>query len=62
MGTLTTLFDTSALIGPNEGAGPRMDGECAVSVVALGELTLLTTDEGQAALPLVRTRLVQPPG
>lgn len=124
MGELTTLFDTSVLIGPIEGAGPELDGDCAVSVVAIGELlagvllarhdatraarlrrlamvtagtavldvdrsvttrygelraaagrcpsndlwiaatalahdlTLVTLDEGQAALPLVRTRLI----
>lgn len=128
MGKLTTLFDTSALVGPNEGVGPRLDGDCAVSVVAVGELyagvllatqnatqaarlqrlanvlaeasvleidrsvtarygelraaagrypsndlwiaatalahdlTLLTMDHRQAALPLVRTRLVAPDG
>jgi predicted nucleic acid-binding protein len=127
MGKLTTLFDTSALIGPNDGAGPQLDGDCAVSVVAVGELyagvllatesatqaarlrrlarvldatvleidrsvtarygelreaagrhpsndlwiaatalahnlTLLTMDEGQAALPLVRTQLLSASG
>jgi predicted nucleic acid-binding protein len=128
MGKLTTLFDTTALIGPNAGDGPQLTGECAVSVVAVGELyagvllatedasqaarlqrlanvladasvleidrsvtarygelraaagrhpsndlwiaatalahdlTLVTMDEGQAALPLVRTRLVSAEG
>ena len=37
MGDLTTLFDTSALIGSG-GPPPRLDGESAVSVVAIGEL------------------------
>jgi predicted nucleic acid-binding protein len=127
MGELTTLFDTSALIGATDGSGPKLDGDCAVSVVAVGELyagvllgddmnqpqrlrrlaavlaeatvldvgravttaygdlralagrtpsndlwiaatalahdlTLVTMDAGQAALPLVRTRLVSPSG
>ncbi len=38
MGDLTTLFDTSALIGAADGSGPRLDGDSAVSVVAVGEL------------------------
>lgn len=127
MGDLTTLFDTSALIGAREGEGPQLDGDCAVSVVAVGELyagvllgddtnqphrlrrlavvlaeatvldvgravttaygdlralagrapsndlwiaatalahdlTLVTMDAGQAALPLVRTKLVSASG
>jgi predicted nucleic acid-binding protein len=127
MGELTTLFDTSALIGATDGSGPQLDGGSAVSVVAVGELyagvllgdditqpprlrrlavvlseatvldvdrkvttaygdlravagrapsndlwiaatalahdlTLLTMDAGQAALPLVRTKLVSASG
>ncbi len=127
MGELTTLFDTSVLIGATVGSGPQLDGACAVSVVAVGELyagvllgnqtnrpqrlrrlavvlaeatvlevgrqvttaygdlralagrapsndlwiaatalahdlTLVTMDVGQAALPLVRTKLVTPSG
>jgi len=38
MGALTTLFDTSALIGPTQGPPPRLQGDSAVSVVAVGEL------------------------
>jgi predicted nucleic acid-binding protein len=38
MGELTTLFDTSALIGPTEGSPPELRGDSAVSVVAIGEL------------------------
>jgi predicted nucleic acid-binding protein len=37
MGDLTTLFDTSALIGSG-GPLPALDGQSAVSVVAIGEL------------------------
>ena len=38
MGGLTTLVDTSVLAGPTDGPRPQLDGECAVSVVAVGEL------------------------
>src|SRR5688500_6332696 len=51
MGELTTLFDTSALIGATDGSGPQLDGDCAVSVVAVGELyagVLLGNDVNQA--------------
>jgi predicted nucleic acid-binding protein len=47
MGGLTRLFDTSVLAGPTDGPGPQLDGDCAVSVVAVGELyagVLLGTD------------------
>jgi predicted nucleic acid-binding protein len=50
MGGLTRLFDTSVLAGPAEGLGPQLDGDCAVSVVAVGELyagVLLGTDASQ---------------
>ena len=45
------LFDTSVLIGAREGVGPQLDGDCAVSVVAVGELyagVLLGDDANQA--------------
>ncbi|HEV7805840.1 MAG TPA: type II toxin-antitoxin system VapC family toxin [Solirubrobacteraceae bacterium] len=48
MGALTTLFDTSALIGPTDGPPPTLPGDSAVSVVAVGELyagVLLTRHE-----------------
>jgi predicted nucleic acid-binding protein len=51
MGELTTLFDTSVLIGVRDRAGPRLEGDCAVSVVAVGELyagVLLGDDANQA--------------
>jgi len=35
---LTTLFDTSVLVGAHANDGPPLDGGCAVSVVAIGEL------------------------
>jgi len=38
MGELTTLFDTSALIGPTGGPAPQLPGDCAVSAVSIGEL------------------------
>ncbi len=38
MGELRTLFDTSVLTGPCGGRTPRLDGDCAVSVVTVGEL------------------------
>jgi len=47
MGDLTTLFDTSVLIGMAGGAPPTLDGGSAVSVVAIGELyagVLLATE------------------
>jgi predicted nucleic acid-binding protein len=50
MGGLTRLFDTSVLTGPTSGRGPQLDGDCAVSVVAVGELyagVLLGTDANQ---------------
>lgn len=37
MGDLKTLFDTSVLAGPRDGR-PRLEGDCAVSVVTVGEL------------------------
>ena len=50
MGGLTTLLDTSVLAGPADGPRPQFDGDCAVSVVAVGELyagVLLGTDATQ---------------
>jgi predicted nucleic acid-binding protein len=50
MGGLKTLFDTSVLAGPTDGPRPRLDGDCAVSVVAVGELyagVLLGSDATQ---------------
>jgi hypothetical protein len=38
MGELTTLFDTSVLAGPTDGPRPDLADDCAVSVVAVGEL------------------------
>jgi len=38
MGRLRTLFDTSVLTGPRDGQTPRLEGNCAVSVVTVGEL------------------------
>jgi predicted nucleic acid-binding protein len=57
MGKLIALFDTSALIGPNEGDAPRLDGGGAVSVVAVGELyagVLLATEDASQAARLQR--------
>jgi len=57
MGKLTTLFDTSVLIGPIEGEGPQLYGDCAVSVVAVGELyagVLLATEDATRAARLQR--------
>lgn len=61
MGDLTTLFDTSVLIGPNEGDGPQLDGDCALSVVAIGELyagVLMATNDAAQAIRLRRLAVV----
>jgi len=50
MGGLSRLFDTSVLAGPTGGPDPDLDGDCAVSVVAVGELyagVLLGSDANQ---------------
>ncbi|MDP2711981.1 MAG: type II toxin-antitoxin system VapC family toxin [Solirubrobacteraceae bacterium] len=50
MGGLTRLFDTSVLASPTDGPGPGISGDCAVSVVVVGELyagVLLGTDANQ---------------
>jgi|1186.fasta_scaffold343644_2 predicted nucleic acid-binding protein len=52
MGELTTLFDTSVLIGPTEGPPPELGGDCAISVVTVGELyagVLLATQDAVQA-------------
>ncbi|HEY1538680.1 MAG TPA: type II toxin-antitoxin system VapC family toxin [Solirubrobacteraceae bacterium] len=38
MGGLTRLFDTSVLVAATGGPDPELTGDCAVSVVAVGEL------------------------
>ena len=38
MGNLKTLFDTSVLTGSGNDRTPRLEGDCAVSVVTIGEL------------------------
>jgi predicted nucleic acid-binding protein len=61
MGRLTALLDTSALIGPITGEGPRLDGDCAVSVVTVGELhagVLLATEGAAQAARLRRLATV----
>ena len=60
MGELTTLFDTSVLIGARDGAGPQLSGDCAVSLVAIGELYagVLLGDDANQALRLRRLALV----
>jgi len=56
MGELTTLFDTSVLIGAREGVVPDLTGDGAVSVVAVGELYagVLLGDDANQALRLKR--------
>lgn len=57
MGDLTTLFDTSVLIGRIEGQAPPPGQDCAISVVTLGELyagVLLATQDATQALRLRR--------
>ena len=61
MGQLTTLFDTSVLIGPRDGPPPRLEGECAVSAITLGELhagVLLATHDVTRAARLRRLAVV----
>ena len=58
---LTTLFDTSLLTGPSEGPPPRLDGDCAVSVVTVGELhagVLLAAGDATQATRLRRLSAV----
>jgi predicted nucleic acid-binding protein len=61
MGELTTLFDTSALIGSADGPPPQMAGDSAVSVVAVGELyagVLLATHGATQSARLRRLAVV----
>jgi predicted nucleic acid-binding protein len=61
MGELTTLFDTSALIGSSDGPPPQMAGDSAVSVVAVGELyagVLLATHGATRSARLRRLAVV----
>jgi predicted nucleic acid-binding protein len=58
---LTSLFDTSALIGPANGPPPEPSGESAVSVVAIGELyagVLLADDDATQSRRLKRLAVV----
>ncbi|MDP1846288.1 MAG: PIN domain-containing protein [Solirubrobacteraceae bacterium] len=61
MGRLTTLFDTSLLAEPTEGRTPNLDGDCAVSVITIGELhagVLLARDDATQASRLRRLAAV----
>ncbi len=58
MGELTTLFDTSALIGPSAGPPPPLPGDSAVSVVAIGELYLGVLLANHGAAQSERLRLL----
>jgi predicted nucleic acid-binding protein len=55
------LFDTSLLAEPTEGRTPRLDGDCAVSVITVGELhagVLLAVDDATRASRLRRLAAV----
>ncbi len=57
MGNLKTLFDTSVLTGSRNDRTPRLEGDCAVSVVTVGELhagVLLATHGPTQAMRLRR--------
>jgi len=61
MGRLTKLFDTSLLAGPTEDRTPRLDGDCAVSVITVGELhagVLLAAEDATQASRLRRLAAV----
>ena len=61
MGRLTTLFDTSLLAEPTDSRTPNLDGDCAVSVITIGELhagVLLGRDDATQASRLRRLAAV----
>ena len=58
MGRLTTLFDTSLLAEPTGDRAPRLDGDCAVSVITVGELHAGVLLAGDDATQASRLRLL----